>query len=148
MLCPSLFDLIILIRFGEKFKWQSSSLCNFFRSPVTPLTENKIFSSAPCSQRPLPVSILLLMWETKIHSHTKQQAKVHVREVREDSPLIQRTIFWTRLLRLGSIFGAVSEALPQMKIRRRIALRTYMDMFSDWRTKSSQSAVFSPAVAW
>jgi hypothetical protein len=50
----------------------SSSLCNFLWLPVTSFLLVQIFSTAPCSQT-LPIYVYTLRWETKLHTHTKQQ---------------------------------------------------------------------------
>jgi hypothetical protein len=86
----------------------------------------------PVPSGPSQSLIFPLMWETKIHNHTSQQAKLHVREVAESGPLMRWPSFWSCLLRQSSIFGAVSEASVQMK-RRLGSLRACIDMSWDSR---------------
>jgi len=72
---PIIHDLITLIIFGEALKLLSSSLRSLLQSPVTSslLCLNILLSTA-FSKRHLP-----LTWETKFHTHTKQQVKVQLR---------------------------------------------------------------------
>jgi uncharacterized membrane protein len=71
---PSWFDLLILITFGEKHKLWTLALCNFLQSSLTSwLLNPNIFLS--------PLFLTPLTWETKFHTHTKQDVKfclVHV----------------------------------------------------------------------
>jgi hypothetical protein len=60
-----LLELIILIISGEAYKLWSSSSCSLLQPP----------SSASCSQI-VSIYILLLVWETKFLSRTKQQVNL------------------------------------------------------------------------
>ena len=69
----SRFDIRKIL--GEEYRTLGSSLCSFFNSPVTlPLLGPNILS-VPYSQTPLAY-VPPSMSGTKIHIHTKQQAKV------------------------------------------------------------------------
>jgi hypothetical protein len=62
-----LLDLIILIKFGEEKRSQSSSFCSFLHPTVFHPPSVQIFSSL-CSQAP-SVYVPPLMSETKFHTH-------------------------------------------------------------------------------
>jgi hypothetical protein len=56
---------------GEKYRSLSSSLCSVLHSPVTSsLLDRNILLSTLSSKT------LNLMWATKLHTHTKQKAKL------------------------------------------------------------------------
>ena len=71
-----LLNLITLTILGEEYRLLSSSLCNFLHSPVTSsllgpnILLNTLFSSTPSAYIPP------WMWATKLHTHTKQEAKL------------------------------------------------------------------------
>jgi hypothetical protein len=65
--------LFILHIFGEKYKW-NSSLCNILHPLIISSLSGPVFSSAPFPEIPL-VYTLLLMSETKFHTHKKLQVK-------------------------------------------------------------------------
>jgi hypothetical protein len=75
--CPAhltLLDLICLMTSGEEYKIQSSSLYNFFHTPVTSSFFGPyILSLESCSQTPL---VYALPKETKFHTDTKQLAEL------------------------------------------------------------------------
>jgi hypothetical protein len=61
--------------FGKEYRSYSFSWCSLLHSPVTSSLLGPIFSSASYSQTP-SVYVPLLVWQTKPHTHTTQQAKL------------------------------------------------------------------------
>ena len=77
--CPAhliLLDLIPRAILGEEYRSLSFSLRSFLHSPVTSFLHAQLFSSAPYSQT-TSAYVPLLVWATKFHTHTKQQAKLY-----------------------------------------------------------------------
>jgi hypothetical protein len=70
-----ILDLVTLIKFGGAYKLWSSSLCSLLQSSITSSRLGPNILSALCSQTP-SVCVLPLVWETKFHTHTKQQVKL------------------------------------------------------------------------
>ena len=78
--CPAHLILLYFITrtvLGEEYRSLSSSLCSLLHSPVTSslLSPNILLNTMFCSQTP-SASFPPSMSVTKLHTHTKQQAKL------------------------------------------------------------------------
>ena len=71
-------DLFNTIIFVGGYRPLRSSICSFLHSPVTSSFLGPKFYSAPYSQT-LSSHISLWNWQTKFHTHTKQQTMFHFR---------------------------------------------------------------------
>jgi hypothetical protein len=60
---------------GEEYRSWSSSFSSFLQYPITSACHAQISPSAPHSLIP-SAYVLPSTWETKFHTHTKQQAKL------------------------------------------------------------------------
>jgi hypothetical protein len=67
--------LITWIIFDDEYRSLSSSLYSLLHSPVSSSLLTQISSSAPYSRTP-SVFVPPSVWETKFHTHTKQQVKL------------------------------------------------------------------------
>jgi hypothetical protein len=70
--------LITRIIFGDEYRSLSSSLYSLLHSPVTLSLLGPKSSSAPYSRTPSDF-VRPSEWETKFHTHTKQQVKLQCR---------------------------------------------------------------------
>ena len=73
-----IFYIFTTATFAEEYRPLSPSLCSFLHSLVTSSLLGPKFYSAFYSETPSSY-IPLWKWQTKFHTHTKQQTKIHFR---------------------------------------------------------------------